>query len=136
MHISHERQEMSHFTEGVLQTYLDEEVVAGARAQIVAHVSECADCAARLQDLRDSSALFSTALRTLDLEPLPMAALAELLVRAQQRVWRAWVERVREVRRPLIRAAILIVGVTVATVPGSPVRGWLVDAWNVLTRTE
>jgi hypothetical protein len=124
---------MSHFTEGVLQAYLDEEDVAGARAQIGAHVSECVDCAARLQDLRESSTLLSTALRSLDVPPLPMAALAELRLRGQQR---DWVERMRGARRPLIRAAILIVGVMAATVPGSPVRGWLVEAWNALARTE
>src|SRR5262245_49518483 len=124
---------MSHFTEGVLQAYLDEEVMADARAQVAAHVSECADCAARLQDLRDSSTLFTTAMRGLDVQPLPMAALAGLRVRGQQR---DWVERMSGLRRPLVRAAILVVSVAIATVPGSPVRGWLVDAWNALTRPE
>jgi hypothetical protein len=124
---------MFHFAEGVLQAYLDGEDVADARAQVAAHVSDCADCAARLQDLRDSSAVFASAIRALDVQPLPMAALAELRVRGQQR---DWVERMRGARRPLIRAAILVVGIAVATVPGSPVRAWLVDAWNALTRTE
>ncbi|MGH7468042.1 MAG: anti-sigma factor family protein [Longimicrobiales bacterium] len=121
---------MSHFTEGALQAYLDHEVVAGAHAQVAAHVSECADCAARLQSLHEQNSAFTQAMAALDVSPLPQAALAELRVRAEQQVWR---ERLRGAGRNWTRAAILVVGVTalaVATVPGSPVRAWLISAWR------
>ena len=61
---------MSHFTEGVLQAYLDDEVAADARAQVGAHVSGCADCAERLQELRGLNQTLSSALGQLDGEPL------------------------------------------------------------------
>jgi hypothetical protein len=126
------RQEMSHFPEGVLQAYLDDEVGADARAQVDAHVSACADCSTRLQDLRDLAALFASAVQTLDVRPIPAAALAELHVRAQQRSWR---ERLVGSRRALARAAMFVVGITAvaaAAVPGSPLRGWLIDTWEAI----
>jgi anti-sigma factor RsiW len=136
MFISHERLEMSHFTEGVLQAYLDREVEAGAHAQVAAHVSECADCAARLQSLHEENVAFRQAVAALDVVPLPQAALAELRVRAQQQVWR---ERLRGAGRSWTRAAVLVVGVTaaaVAAVPGSPVREWLINTWRAILAEE
>lgn len=122
---------MSHFTEGVLQAYLDEEVVADARAQVSAHVSGCADCAVRLQELRGASASFATAMAALDREPIAQATLAELRLRAEQRSWR---DRLRTARWPWTRAAIVVLSVAaVAAAPGSPVRGWLVGAWAAIT---
>src|SRR5687767_2624308 len=133
MFISHERQAMSHFTEGVLQAYLDDEVAADARTQVTAHVSGCEDCAARLQDLRDLHTSFSDAIGALNPVTLSSVSLADLRKRADQETWR---DRWTASRRYLGRAAILILGVTVAAVPGSPVRAWLVGTWNDLTQDE
>jgi hypothetical protein len=123
---------MSHFTEGVLQAYLDEEVAADARAQVGAHVGGCAECAARLQELRDVNATLGSALAWLDREPLAEAALAELRLRTQQRDWH---ERIRSARWSWKRAAAIVVctgALAAAAAPGSPVRAWLVDKWEAL----
>jgi hypothetical protein len=127
---------MSHFTEGALQAYLDEEVGADARAQLNAHMSECAECAARLQLARESNATFAQAISMLDLPAVPSVELANLRVRAQQQEWR---ERLRGASRRWSRAAILVVGISalaVAAVPGSPVREWLIGAWTAMTAPD
>ena len=121
---------MSHYTEGVLQAYLDNEVAADTRAQIAAHVNGCVACAARLQELRELGLNFTAAVQGVDVAPIPSAALAELRVRAQRwSLTNQWAGS----RKALLRAAMLVLGITAvaaATVPGSPIRGWLVQAWR------
>ena len=124
---------MSHFTEGVLQAYLDDEVAADARVQVSAHVSDCANCAARLQELRELNASFANAMGSLDARTMTTVSLADLRKRAAKESWR---DRWAGSRRYLTRAAVLILGVTVAAVPGSPVRAWLAETWNGLTKDE
>ena len=124
---------MSHFTEGVLQAYLDDEVAADARVQVSAHVSDCANCAARLQELRELNASFASAMGSLDARTITTVSLADLRKRAAKESWR---DRWAGSRRYLTRAAVLILGVTVAAVPGSPVRAWLAETWNDLTQDE
>ena len=124
---------MSHFTEGVLQAYLDDEVAADARVQVSAHVSDCANCAARLQELRELNATFANAIGSVDSGAISTISPAVLRKRAAKENWR---DRWAGSRRYLTRAAILILGVTVAAVPGSPVRAWLVETWNGLTQDE
>lgn len=124
---------MSHFTEGVLQAYLDDEVAADTRAQVAAHVSGCNACAARLQELRDLDTAFTAALQGVDVTPTPAGALAELRMRARRR---PFASRWAASRTALARAAMLVLGITLvaaATVPGSPVRGWLAKVWSSVT---
>jgi anti-sigma factor RsiW len=136
MFTNRERQGMSHFTEGVLQAYLDNEVAADARAQVAAHVGGCTACATRLQELRELNETFASALRVIDSPVIPAAALAEIRARAARRSWR---ERFAGSSRTLTRAALLVLGLTLAAaaaVPGSPLRQWLVQAWQNLTQTQ
>ncbi len=121
---------MSHFTEGVLQAYLDDEVAADARAQIAAHVVGCSACAGRLQELHELNDTFASAVGLVDAPALPAAALAEVRARAARQPWR---ERWAGSSRTLARAAMLVLGLTgvaVAAVPGSPLREWLVQTWQ------
>jgi hypothetical protein len=127
---------MSHFTEGVLQAYLDNEAAADARAQVDAHVAGCSACAARLQELRGLNETFAAAVGVVDTKVLTSGALAEVRARAAQQGWR---ERFSTSRRTLQRAAILVLGLTaaaVATVPGSPFRDWLIKGWTALTESK
>jgi hypothetical protein len=121
---------MSHFTEGVLQAYLDDEVAADARAQVHTHVSGCADCAGRLQDLRELSAGFATAMAGIAEESAAVGSLAQIRERASRQ---RWFERMGVTGRQLGRAAIIVLSIGVATVPGSPVRAWLIDTWRGLS---
>src|SRR5688572_6077236 len=110
---------MSHFTEGVLQAYLDDEVVADARTQVTAHVSGCAECAARLQEMRDLNASFAEAMQLLEASVSAnatpdRATVAALRSRAERMAWR---DRWTGSKRYLTRAAVLIFGVALATVP-------------------
>jgi hypothetical protein len=114
---------MTHPGEGTLQALLDGELRFDKRAELELHLAECAVCTADMQDLRDASALFSTALPLVDV-PAPAA---------EQARWRLEGRR-RRTAAPagsaLRRAALLIVGsaaVLSATVPGSPVREWLAE---------
>src|SRR5262245_41033071 len=127
---------MSHFTEGVLQAYLDEEVAADARAQVEAHVDGCDACSTRLRDLRQLNDTFASAVAVMDAEPLTSAALAEVRTRAARQTWR---ERYAVTPRTLARAAMLVIGLSAAAaaaVPGSPLREWLVQTWNSLTEEK
>lgn len=113
---------MSHYTEGVLQAYLDGEVAGESRAAVAAHVAGCAACAGRLRELGDLADAFRNAIALTDVAPLPSAALNELRVRARatRSNWFA--------AAGLARAASMVLGLTLvaaAAVPGSPLNGWL-----------
>jgi anti-sigma factor RsiW len=110
---------MSHFTEGVLQAYLDNEAAADARAQVDAHVAGCSACATRLQELRALNDTFAAAVGVIDTKVLTSGALAEVRARAAQQGWR---ERFASSRRTLRRAAILVLGLTAAAVATVPDR--------------
>jgi len=127
---------MSHFTEGVLQAYLDDEVAADARAQVDARVGGCGACATRLQELRELNDTFSNAISAVDVPVLTAAAIAEVRTRAARQTWR---EKYAVSTRTLARAAMLVLGLTavaVAAVPGSPINKWLQHTWQTLTQAE
>jgi hypothetical protein len=126
MYINHERRAMSHFTEGVLQAYLDDEVTADARAQVRAHVGACTACAARLQELREFSTTFANALQATDVSAIPAAALAELQMRANRH---AWADRWARSRHALLRAALVVIGITAVTAVGAQV-------WETLQKRQ
>jgi hypothetical protein len=122
---------MTHVEEGVLQAYLDAEVTASARAEIDKHLQSCSACVAELHRLRSAAELFSTLVRQTDVAvPVviaPMAAAPSPVVAPPSFELERKVPRPRP-RRALARAAMFIVGlaaVASATVPGSPVRGWI-----------
>ncbi|MGQ0815407.1 MAG: anti-sigma factor family protein [Gemmatimonadota bacterium] len=115
---------MAHIDEGTLQAYLDDEV--GARADIEAHLSACGTCAAELERLRSASRLFASVFHNADVQAPALPAFA-----AVRRAHIQPIARPRVPRMPLTRAALLLFGfaaVASATIPGSPVRGWLAGA--------
>ncbi|MGQ0562264.1 MAG: anti-sigma factor family protein [Gemmatimonadota bacterium] len=116
---------MAHIDEGMLQAYLDREV--GARADIDAHLSACAACAAELNRLRAAAQLFASAVRSAD-APAPTFAAFTAVRRTRTE---APPRRHVFARVPLARAALLLFGfaaIASAAIPGSPVRAWLSDA--------
>jgi anti-sigma factor RsiW len=117
---------MAHIEEGILQAYLDDEVVA--RAELDSHLAQCTTCAAELDRLRAASELFASVIHAADTVASTPAAFAE--VKAARRST-ARQPGVTVPRVPLARAAMLLLGLAAAasaTIPGSPVRAWISEA--------
>ena len=119
---------MSHYTEGVLQAYLDDEVASGTRAAVAAHVDACTACASRLEELRELASTFTSAVQFGDVQSQPRVEVASLRARARRTGWGG---PVAAPRTAWLRAASIVVAVSAvaaAAVPGSPVREWLASA--------
>lgn len=115
---------MSHPAEGTIQALLDGELPRAERAEVERHLQACAACRARADGLLGAAARLSAALRPLDRPAPTERALAAV---SRQR-WRRWVGV--DAGQVLRRAAVLVLGVAgvaSATVPGSPVRGWVAE---------
>lgn len=114
---------MNHLDEGTLQALLDGEVPQGEQASLENHLRACEHCRADMDVLRQESAQLSGALRLLD-RPAPVELAYRQVIRR-----RRWVASGANLRR----AAVLLVALTTAlsaTLPGSPLREWLVDTWR------
>ncbi|HEX8271024.1 MAG TPA: zf-HC2 domain-containing protein [Longimicrobiaceae bacterium] len=113
---------MSHPAEGTIQALLDGELPRAERAEVERHLQACAACRAEAELLLGAAARLAAALAPLDRPAPTERALATV---SRQR-WRRWVGV--DAGQVLRRAAVLVLGVAgvaSATVPGSPVRGWI-----------
>lgn len=113
---------MSHPAEGTLQAHLDGELPRADRAEVERHLEGCAACRAVAERLRAAAASLTGVLALLD-RPAPTE---RALGAASRQRWRRWVGV--DAGQVLRRAAVLVVGVATvasATVPGSPLRGWI-----------
>ncbi len=113
---------MIHVDEGALQALLDGELSAEERYGADRHLEGCAACRAELNALRSASGELAGALSLLDRRtPRARGSVpAQPRARPHPRAWRRG--------RSLARAAVLVLGFAAAasaTIPGSPVRGWL-----------
>lgn len=109
---------MTHIDEGRLQGFLDGELHLDERRRTELHLQGCSLCQAELEEMRGRAAHFSAAMEVLDRAP-----------RGREHAV-GWPQRSRwtAARRYLPRAAVLLLfagAAASATVPGSPVRGWL-----------
>ncbi|MEX2584381.1 MAG: hypothetical protein WD766_14020 [Gemmatimonadota bacterium] len=112
---------MSHLSEGILQALLDDELSPADALDAGRHLSACASCATRFEEVERTSATLTAALRRLDLDPhatrpRPLAAPPSMIGRNR---WSTG---------PLQKAALLLLtfaAAASATIPGSPVRQWL-----------
>ena len=110
---------MTHLDEGTLQAFLDDELPVRERAGAAEHLLVCGECRHELDTLRGSNALLADALGELDV-PAPAAAPPSGARR-----------RLAFGGRSLVRAGMLVLLVAAAasaSVPGSPVREWIVEA--------
>ena len=109
---------MTHLDERTLQAFLDEELPGRERAGAAGHLLVCAECRAALEALRRTNALLAEALAELDV-PAPAAAPPSAVRRG-----------FTSGGISLARAAVLVLVVAAAasaSVPGSPLREWIVD---------
>jgi hypothetical protein len=116
-----------HLSEGTLQQLLDGELsgpeLDGARE----HLDTCAACSAELRALE---AAFATVGRGLLLLNPPEISLDLAHAGWRRRLRGGWWSRAH---RHIPRAAVLLLavaGVASATLPGSPVRGWVESLWE------
>lgn len=124
----------AHLEDGAILAHLDGELSDRASARAAEHLSECADCRCRWEELSRASALLTRGLDDLD-TPAPRRSAEEIRRRARDG---HGAESTGGGRRPFgfraavfWKAAVLILGVATAAgamVPGSPVRGWIADA--------
>lgn len=115
---------MNHLTEGTLQALLDGEVSGEEQASFESHLHACERCQIELNTLREASSQLSGALGMLD-RPAPVEFALRQITR--KRRWMALGAT------HLRRAAVLIVVATTAlsaTIPGSPLREWVVETWQ------
>lgn len=114
-----------HLGEGTLQAWMDDGLSPAERAAAEAHLAACAECAAAARELRAVNERAAALLARADV-PAPVAQ-AQMSLRARRARAGHW----GDARRALLRAAVLVLGlasVAAATVPGSPVRGWIEQA--------
>lgn len=132
---------MAHPSEGVLQAFIDGELAADERARVSAHLEQCADCRAEVEQLSVAAAAFAGAMAVYGAQPDLPRARAAIQSRsvARPRVLRLIPRepsRATAVRRAFLRAAILVLiaaGAVSAAVPGSPVRRFFVNLWQQTT---
>ncbi len=111
---------IQHPTEGVLQAYLDGEVLSEPREALDRHLTACEECRGQLADLDDLASRAREALAGIDLST---PALAEALweVRRARAARRAHVHR--RGRVAVAASAVLVAGAGLAAMaPGSPLR--------------
>lgn len=116
----------SHVDEGTLQALVDRELPEQARAAAERHLVGCAECREELATLRIAAREFAGAAALLtDPGAGERAVAPPRPARPAPRA--AWP------LRSLARAAVLVLGFAAAasaTLPGSPVRRWVQDAWK------
>lgn len=132
---------MIHLSEGELQAFLDGQLAADERARVADHLADCVACQAELRQLKAAAALFAHAIAHADVAPDLTGAHAVTVRRARPspaiRLFGGQSARAREVRRTLVRAAVLVLlvaGAASAAVPGSVVRRFFVNIWHQTTR--
>jgi anti-sigma factor RsiW len=125
---------MEHPDHGRLQALLDQELRESEASNLQAHLGRCDACQKKLQGLASAAEAAAASLALLDAEPRVQEA------RQAIRAYRARIESRGSaastgswVRMSLPKAAsiaLLLTGVTVTALPGSPVRRWLKDGWT------
>lgn len=114
------KSDMTHIDEGSLQAYLDAELRLEERWRAERHLEACDACRGQLAALRETAAEFSAEVSCLDAAPMA------------RRHAVGWPRRRSggQLRRMLPQAAVLLLFVGAAasaTVPGSPVRRWILE---------
>lgn len=128
---------IGHVDEGMLQALLDDELPDGDERSTRVHLAACPTCRQRFEEVRESSHTLARALSLLDPagnQPGVLAIQSAPSIRSRPSRWRG---------SGAARAAVMLLtfaAAASATVPGSPVRRWLIDAWEspraVALRTE
>lgn len=138
---------IDHVEDGTILAYLDGELDGETSSRVAAHLSECAGCRRRWEELSTASAILASGLDALDVAP-PDRSAEELRRLRSGRARDRSDDRVEDgpdgtrpfgfPRAALLKAAVLVLGVATAAsavVPGSPVRAWITDAVRAVAGT-
>lgn len=123
-----------HPADGRLLAHLDGELAVAEAGRVEEHLEGCDACRRRREELARASDLLTRELRAADVEPPPADALAVRRA-ARRREGGAGGRREGLAPSTFWKAAVLVLGVGAAasaTVPGSPVEGWITDAVRAL----
>lgn len=131
---------IDHVEDGTILAHLDGELDGGTSSRVAAHLSECAGCRRRWEELSTASAILASGLDALDVAP-PDRSADEVRRLGDRRSRERPEDRVEDgpagtspfgfPGSALLKAAVLVLGVATAAsavVPGSPVRAWITDA--------
>lgn len=121
---------MTHFSDGELQAYLDGEIKPDDKREVQSHLRSCPKCLAAVNQLEVAGRVATGALSELDTLPGVKTPRNEAEERMRVIRRRAAGRRGRTRRQRLLAAGvILVIGASVA-LPASPLRAWLVRAWE------
>jgi len=132
---------MRHPDEGRILAFLDGVLEPEEGAELGAHVSGCPNCQARLAGLEEAVDRARRALALVDVEPRTARVREAIRARvtgersqpAGRRRRPTFAFPARRLPLSLPRAAgivLLLAGTAAAAVPGSPLREWIVSAWE------
>jgi hypothetical protein len=121
---------MEHPDNGLIQAFLDREMVETEADALRAHLAGCGQCRAAAESLEEASWETERALLHLDTEPRPERSRNRIL--EKRRVGSPRVTG-RSISLPKAASiALLLTGAAVTALPGSPVRRWVVEGWRAL----
>ena len=129
---------MTHFSDGQLQAFLDDELKPNEGREIEQHLRSCPGCASALDQLDRAGRVTTSALGALDTLPEEETlrdGLNERTGTIQRQVERR--RRYRTRRRRLWAASLFLAisaGALGAAFPASPLRAWMMDAWERVVR--
>ncbi len=131
--------EHPHVDDGALLALLDGELDSSERRRVDAHVSACADCVARRDEMRFATRRVTAALEALDVpeswREMP-AALREAAESVPVPLARARASRTARLSRRSVAVAAgmtFLLAAGAYAVPGSPVRGWIDGGLEAVT---
>ena len=122
---------MTHFSDGELQAYIDGELKEDDTRAMERHLISCPECMAARNQLDSAGRIATLALTELDTLPEPVVSPAGSEERIRAIRDRAAARRHRRARRRWALAASVILALAASVaVPASPLRAWLVRAWE------
>lgn len=127
----------THPDEGDLVRFLDQQVSSDERRWLYEHLAECADCATRIEAVRERSQALSSLVGSLDADAAPdELTRARALAAARRAQARRAVARPWYAAGPARAAAMVALTAVATTLTVSPVRAWVADRWEALVGAE
>ena len=125
---------MGHPDNGLIQALLDGEVGGTEADTLRVHLKSCPECGAGAQALEGASRETARALPLVDTEPRFEEARISVLAKRRPSSRRVFGSSMSLPKAASI--ALLLTATAATALPGSPVRRWMVQGWEALTKTS